>query len=203
MNRYSFNKLLVYLMVVALLGGCTTDLVVTQHETESRVDLAAQKTYNWARDSKLSDVDPVAGHNRVFDQLVRHTINTALTEKGYVLTDSPNADFSIDYRIGVIEEVVASDAAYSQSQNDPAINPYGLTWKLGENGRYEGLESPPEELIFLRRGRLHIGAFAPDQSLVWHVSAERLMSSQKTDAEHNQIIREVVEEIIKDFPARK
>jgi len=198
-------RLFTIALITLILAACSNGISLTKHDTEGSADLTTLKTYNWAADSEFTGTSEVAGHNRVFDKIIRNTVNQVLQEKGYVLTDSAQADFSIDYRINIQEEVVATDAAYSQSENDQNINQYGPTWKIGggSDSGYQGLEPPAEELIFLQKGRLHIGAFAPTNSLVWHTSATKLLNSQKTDIERQQTMQQAVTKVMSSFPAHK
>lgn len=203
MRLPSFH-LLFCLFTMAVMTACSNGISLEKHKTEGSLSLTQQQTFNWASNSRFTDTDAVAGHNRDFDVLVRQAVNQVLTDKGYTFTQSAQADFSVDYRINIKEEVVATDAAYSQSENDQNMNYYGPTWKLGSSdGVYQGFEDPEEELIFLQKGRLHIGAFSPEKTLVWHTSAVKLLNSQKTDAERKQVIQQAVQKIMATFPKQQ
>ncbi len=197
-----FLTRLMALAALLSLGACSS-LEITRHKTEATTDLTSMKTYRWADGEAFDSVEPTGGHNRSYDAVIRDAANQVLQQKGYEETTG-NADFTVDYRIVIKEDVVATDSAYSASQNDEDVNQFGPTWQMGGgDAGYQGLATPEEELIFLQRGTLHIGAFNDNNELVWHSSAEKMLNSQNSDAQRRESIHKAVTRISETFPNKQ
>jgi len=187
-----------------LVTACSTRTQITEYPTHHEEKLAAFTLYCWADDSDketaLEKVVPTSGHHTVFDQSIRDAINKDLVEKGYQQTNCSSADFVIDYRMGLHEDVAVVDA----TSRDSNINPYGPRWRIGDdnNINYEGLTEPKEDIITVRHGTIHIAAFTSDNKILWHISAEKNLREQDDDETRKANIKTAVHSMMANFPTK-
>jgi hypothetical protein len=188
---------------ILLLGGCASGIQVTHHPLAAESNLPGMHTYCWAigkAEDAMECLAPAAGHNKFFDPTVRASINEALEAKGYIPGDCATADFMIDYRMGIHEDVAAVDV----SAEDP-LHDYGARWSFGKQAdiHYEGLTQPEETLITVQHGALHIAAFTPAGELLWHSESHKVLSERETDSNRLKTIRKASDGAMKYFPERK
>jgi len=187
------------------ISACSTRIQITRYATPFEDKLASFSTYCWAdhigKAGALEKLEPASGHHIVFDQGIRETINGLLNQKGYRMADCSSADFIIDYRMGMHQDVAAVDAATDRS---PA-NTFGPRWSIGDDQsiNYEGLKKPKENIITVNHGTLHVAAFANDNTVLWHSSAEKTLNDQDSDEARKNHIKEAVQEIMDEFPVKK
>jgi len=185
------------------LGGCVSSLHVTHHPVPQATQVPGFQTYCWAQgkaQQAISCVAPTGGHHSFFDTTIRAQVNESLEAKGYRDSPCETADFFIDYRLGVHEEVTAADKGTEDSLHD-----YGARWTFGKqaNVQYEGLAKPEEKFITVQHGTLHIAAFSPTEELLWHGEAHKVLSERDTDAIRLKTIRKATHKVMTYFPAKK
>lgn len=149
-----------------LLGSCASSLHVTHHPIPLESQIPAFQTYCWAQgqaQEAIACVAPTGGHHGFFDTTIRAEINESLETQGYRSSPCETADFFIDYRLGVHEEIAAVDKSAEDSLHD-----YGARWTFGKQAdiQYEGLAKPEETFITVQHGTLHIAAFSDRKSVV-------------------------------------
>lgn len=184
--------------------ACSTRVLVTEYPTDRESQLAGFSTYCWVdeanREGVLEKIEPTGGHHNVFDPIIRMTINSDLSEKGYTQSDCSTANFQIDYRMGLHEDVAAVDATFDSSP----VNPYGPRWSIGDDREvtYEGLAKPDEYIITVRHGTLHIAAFTTTNKILWHSSAEKTLNEKESIEMRKAGIKTAVQKVMTGFPAR-
>jgi hypothetical protein len=186
-----------------MLSGCVSSLQVTHHPLPQESRIPAFETYCWAQGQNqeaIACVAPTGGHHNFFDTTIRAEINESLETQGYRTSPCETADFFIDYRLGVHEEITAVDKSAEDSLHD-----YGARWTFGKQAdiHYEGLAKPEETFIAVQHGTLHIAAFSPAEELLWHSEAHKVLSERDTDATRLKTIRDATDKAMSYFPAKK
>lgn len=191
------------ILALLFLSACSTRVQVTHYPEHDDHRLVQLQTYCWADDthSPIEKADPTGGHHSSFDQMVRSVINKELSEKNYREVECASAGFQIDYRMNIHEDVVAIDFDGGEP-SEPGTNPYQFKWKIGDRGdtSYEGLSGPEEQIITVRHGTIHVGAFIPDQRFVWHSSAEKPLDDRDSDETRRSNIRHALRKLMENFP---
>ena len=190
-----------------LLGACASDIKVTHHSLENEKQLARLDSYCWAinkADEAMEALAPGGGRNALFDPSVRASINESLEEKGYRLVACKDAAFMVDYRMAIHSDVAASDASVENSPQS-SIHDYGFKWKINEQAdlEYKGLSQPEDILITVQHGTLHIAAFTPVGQLLWHGSAEKVLSERESERDRLKSVRRATEGTMEHFPKRE
>jgi len=189
-------------LTLSLLAACSTGIQVFEYSTGNEAGLPAMAQYCWAGDGAetlMKTIETAGGHHPFFDSTVRAAINDTLTAKGYRQSSCREADFLIDYRMGLHEDIAANDASTEDTLHD-----YGLKWRIGNDAslEYQGLSRPDEVIITVRHGTLHIAAFKPDGQLLWHGSAEKTLNERDTDDQRLATVHEAAQKVLDRFPAR-
>jgi len=205
MSSYSLRYSLLCAMLFT--AACSTRIQVTEYPTNQETRLASFANYCWAerngKESALEKIDPTGGHHSVFDHGVIQAIDEDLRHKGYQQTSCAKANFIIDYRMGLHQDVAAVDA--SSEAEDSSMNPYGPRWSIGDDNSvtYEGLKKPRENIIVVRHGTIHIAAFSSANEILWHSSAEKTLNDQDTDETRKANLEKAIDEMMENFPTRK
>jgi len=190
------------------ISACSTRIQITEYPTEQEKHLATLQSYCWAdsikREGALEKMQPTGGHHNVFDAGIRTAINTSLLQKGYKQVDCNRADFIIDYRMGLHEDVAAVDES-TGTRADTAANPYGPRWSIGDDSsvNYDGLVKPKDDIITVRHGTIHIAAFTSGNAVLWHSSAEKTLREQDSDETRRENINSAVQKLMTGFPAKQ
>lgn len=199
--KYFLTLLSSFFIATLLLSSCSSSIKHSQHKTKNHFDLTTLSNYQWLSSDVLDTISPQGGHNAELNQLIHQSIDSVLDNKGYVISKN-NIEFTLDYRISFHEKVVASDVAYSDSENNNNKNDYGLKWKIGDGeASYQGLNQPDEEKIFLQVGELHVGAFVKDE-LVWHASFEKIINDKHSQAKRTISLQKAITSLAKKFPTQ-
>lgn len=202
MKMPSFISYTFFCCVPLLLAGCASSIQVTHYPTPQEDRLPTFKNYCWATGKAadaITSLAPTSGHNQFFDPTIRASMNEILKEKGYASGPCTTADFMIDYRMGIHEDVAAADTSIEDSLHD-----YGAKWSFGKQDdiQYEGISPPEEILITVQHGTLHIAAFTVNGELLWHSEAEKVLNERSTDAERLQTVRNATDKVMQYFPSR-
>lgn len=186
------------------LGACASRIQTFEDPSGQENHLATLPTYRWAEgtdQATMESLAPTSAHHRYFGEAVRASVHESLEAKGYrPATACQGADFLIDYRIGIHQEVAVADV----SGEDP-LHDYGVKWTLGKQAdvHYEGLSQPLEIPISVQHGTLHIAAFSRDGKLFWHSSAKKVLSERDTDKAKLKMMRQATEKVMAGFPGKK
>jgi hypothetical protein len=186
-------KLLSVLILVSLLyiSGCVSNVSIDYDETTL---FSSYKTYQLIKPEypeDLKDENP-----QVDNSLVRNRIETALNNelqtRGYQLSDEP--DFYVTYFLQVKQEIESRNTGVSVGMG------YGGWGRRGGIGMRYGF--PEYDISTYDRGTLTIDILkSTDKSLVWRGSTSRRLDRIGTTPEsNNKIVKEVVIEILSEFP---
>lgn len=198
------KNLLLLSATLLTVSACSSRVQVTEHPTGRESTLSSFGSYCWAEDNNeegaLEKVAPTGGHHQVFDSSIRDVVDASLAKKHYQKTACANAEFIIDYRVGLHEDIAVVDATVTDDTT--SANPYGPQWRIGEDNSmtYEGIAEPEEDIITVRHGTIHIAAFSNSNQLLWHRSGEKMLNEQASDSEREASLRRAVADIMDDFP---
>lgn len=207
----SVSRIIVISLLSAFVAACSTRIQVTSYPEHYDASIAHMQRYCWADNSMLGEkdhrgnpiekADPTGSHPSHLDSIVHNEIDAELQKKHYVKAPCSQAEFHIDYRMNVHEDVVAADI-YSSDPEHPTANPHQFKWKIGDRGNtsYEGLSGPEEQIITVRHGTIHIGAFRADHRLAWHSSAEKKLDDRDSDEARQKHIKHAIRMAMEGFP---
>lgn len=198
------KNMLLLSAALLMLSACSSRVQVTEHPTGRESTISTFSSYCWAEDnneeSALEKVAPTGGHHQVFDSAIREVIDNSLAQKHYRKGACAHAEFIVDYRVGLHEDVAVVDATVTDDTD--SANPYGPQWRIGDDSSvtYEGIAEPEEEIITVRHGTVHVAAFSSNNRLLWHRSGEKLLNEQTSEAERESSLRQSIAEIMDSFP---
>jgi len=159
----------------ALLGGCSGAEV--SHDFDPSQDFAKFKTWTWAPE-KAQTVHEVSRVSTLNHERIRHAIEMELTAKKFQPADPEAADLCVKYHAAVGRRIEADG-----SDNDE--------WYTGDLRAYE-------------EGTLVIDVIRnSDHRLIWRGAARRELDFDLTPQQREEQIRQVVHEILADFPPKK
>lgn len=205
------SRIFVVSLLSAFVAACSTRTQVISYPEHYDASIAHMQRYCWADDRMLGEkdhhgnpiekTDPTGGHPVHLDSMVHAEIDARLQKKNYLKTACDQADFHIDYRMNIHEDVVAADI-YNSDPEHPTANPHQFKWKIGDRGTtsYEGLSGPEEQIITVRHGTIHIGAFLANHRLAWHSSAEKKLDDRDSDETRQQHVKHAIRKVMEGFP---
>jgi hypothetical protein len=206
-HRHQNTSARLLLAAALCISACSTKVQVTVYPTQLETTLATFSSYCWAeddpREAALAKIEPAGGHYNLFDSSIREVIDADLGRKHYQKTACASADFIIDYRMGLHEDVAVVDETVTDDTH--TANPYGVQWRIDDDRSmtYKGLAKPNENVITVRRGTIHIAAFSNSNKLLWHSSGEKILNDQATEEERRASLKKGIAEIMEEFPAKK
>lgn len=164
----------------------------------------AHSIYAWDHDALEQMRNSTGGELPEFAHILRAHVNEVMAQKGYLLGTPEQADFFMDYSIEV-EEEVAAESEYSDSENQQQTNPFGLKWIFGrsEKPKFEGLRPPTDIMTYYQKGTLHLAAISPDQRLLWHSSATKILKDNANEAQRRMALRRAADRMLTKFPSKK
>ena len=182
MNRYGF---LVALLIASVVGGFGTTTVFSQ--PQSGTNLSDLETYAWGSKPEKSKGGASTGSD-IGDTRIQLAIEKELAAKGYKKESDGQPDFLVAYE-ATLQEQLDLGAIKRSYRDDPVGLPQGVTSEKA-----------------VRENRLAsfvLYIMEPEsQGLLWQGSEGTVMSLISTTQEREKKIREVVREILDDFPSR-
>lgn len=201
--RSSFGK---WLRLAATSGAFViiTSCAYAPHVEEVRIDDAASPaafaTYRWDLEV-LREATPQERIDVSYQRVLQMAMDRVLSGLGYVRADDDERAMIVAYQLTINEAVAAYRSNASTTVMDESLQ-YGLRWRLPRGEQPVRLErlSPDNLVNYFAQGTLHIGAFAPDKSPLWHAMAHEVLNRSHTAAEHYEFLQRTVERTMKRFP---
>lgn len=184
-------KALPAVLILGLLAACSTVSVSSDYTPET--DFAAFKTYKWYH-TKLRDPESLQYlGGDIFDQRVRHAINTVLQSKGFVLVEDGPADFKVNY------DVLTEDRQDIRTYN--TYGGYAPGWGYYPYG-YGGVGTTTTQVVDYKQGQLIIDVLEPEKNLlVWRGTADgRIPKKNESPQKREEATFNIVAKILANFP---
>ncbi len=175
------KKKLVFVAGLAFLflTACSSISVNYDYDTES--NFSQFKTYKWLRNKKLKTDNKL---NSIGYKRIRKAVNSELKLKGFEIKNKGNADFFVIAYADVRDKINITDFGYG----------YGSYWG-GRGGN-----------IFVNRykqGTLVIDIVdSKTKQLVWRGIGSKAVGRDYSPKEKTQMVREVVNKILENFPPK-
>lgn len=177
MKKFIFSSLIV---VVALLTGCSTVRVTTDHDPSQ--DFSQYKTF------KIYDGKPIPNNALDRDPLIKKRVYSAIESvmknKGFQEVESGNADFMVVAFAGVSEKM--------------RVNTHiGAGWYHPWWGPYGGYTT----VSYYDEGSLVIDVVdVKEQELSWRGVGKGVLSNASSTEDSEKMVNEWVTKILADFP---
>jgi Domain of unknown function (DUF4136) len=190
------RKLLFALALCALVAAPIGARVKVRTEFDPKADFTKLKTFAWPADGygqvkmMLSkDDDPEALRKR-FEPTLIAAAEAALTAKGLVKAPAGQAP---DCLVAYFALISVNTSAQTVGQFLPSTVAWGVP---------PFLETTSSLKIF-EQGSLVVDVMTPDKHPMWRGVAQAEMHREKPQAEREKRVREVITDILKQFPPKK
>jgi len=189
--------------VVVLLAGCASNLHIRQVTITDAADVRSFSTYRW----QYGLLEEATSEERVdiqYTTVIQQTMDHSMQSLGYTRADDDESALILAFQL-TIDDVVEGHRGIQASRPIDDKVEYGLQWRLpkGASPVKLGFLSSPDEVIYFSEGTLHVGAFAPDKSPLWHVMGHEIFDSSHPLQEHQVVLQKTVREIMQKFPSRQ
>ncbi|WP_455219760.1 DUF4136 domain-containing protein, partial [Kaarinaea lacus] len=178
-----------FILLVLLLYACAGDRANVDYDATA--NFTAYKTYAWSEKTdeattKSQAAEPLL-HKRIHD-----TINATLKAKGFQLVDKSHADILISYHLSV------AATGYSGSSVHFGVGSFGHSSGVGLS------VGVPVSGQVVEEGKLVINIIdARKDTVVWQGSSSRELSRSPTPEKTQQMVDEIVNEILTNYPPKK
>jgi hypothetical protein len=171
---------------MALLGGCTTLRVTTDHNPKTTI--ATCHTYTWASEFRATHGEPQAFANPVNESRLRDAIASNMQAKGIQpAATGATADCTVGYGIGVRNVV--------EGEGYP-----GWGWGYGWGWRHSYMMGAWDEPYAYSEGRVSVDVYdAQSHQPIWHASVNEDVTKLTGDAAQLKI-NAAVAAIFTKFP---
>ncbi len=178
------DRLLVGVLIVGLVGGCTTTMVSSQ--SKAKTDVSAFETYAWGPEPQTILDDPSAEYSMV-DARIRRAVEQELGARGYKKVTNGRPDFLVTCQV-TMQKDPDVDTVKRSSSDDSENLPLGA--------------GPTRDAIAhqYRQGLLRLDILEPQgHKLLWQGSARAIISLRATTQQREDRIRDAVHEMLKGF----
>ena len=176
------NRLLLGVLMVGLVGGCTQTLVSSQQTAKPVATVL--KTYAWGSAPPITLEDPSAGYSLV-DTRIRRAVEQELTARGYTKTTTNRPDFLVAYQVRMHK---APDVVSIQNPPRKDTDPVPLGSTRASLARQ------------YKEGVLQLSIMEPQgRTLLWQGSARTMISLTTTTQQREERIQDAVREMLKGF----
>ena len=190
------RKLLFALALVALVAAPMAARVKVRTEFDPKADFTRLKTFAWPADGygqvkmMLSkDDDPEALRKR-FEPTLIEAAEKSLIAKGMVKAAAGQAP---DFLVAYFALISVNTEAQTVGQFLPSTVAWGVPPFLATTS----------SLKIFEQGSLVVDVMTPDKHPMWRGVAQAEMHREKPQAEREKRVREVITDILKQFPPKK
>lgn len=179
-----------YVSIFATLFACASNKASIDYDP--RADFAAFQTYAW---SELTDEKTGQSKltNPLVHQRVRDAIETEMNTKGFQMANAGQADVLVGYNLSVV--------AIGQSSRGHVSVGVGRARSHSQAGVSVGVPVGHQRVV--NEGTLVISIMeGQSNSVIWQGASSREVSQQQDPQRSEQMIREVVNEILVNFPPK-
>jgi len=190
------KKLLFSLALCALVAAPMGARVKVRTEFDPKADFTKLKTYSWPADGPgqvkmilSKDDDPEALRKR-FEPTLIAAVEASLAAKGMVKAAAGQApDFLVAY--------FALVSVSTESQTVGQFLPSPVAWGVPP------VLATTSALKIFEQGSLVVDIWTPDKQPMWRGVAQAEMHREKPQAEREKRVREVITDILKQYPPKK
>ncbi len=180
-------RLFSLLSFVALLGGCTSTPNVST-DFNPAYDFSAKHSFALVR--KASTGNGAAQSNDLLSNRIESAITTALAARGFKVVEPAQADMLVSFF------VTSQSKTDIRTYNDGFS--YRRCWSISCNTMATTVDVRNYE-----EGTLFIDFIDPaSRELQWRGLVSKRLSSKRTSAERDKLIRESVEAVLATFPPK-
>ena len=173
----------VWTLLASLIVGCAALPVETDYDPDA--DFEALRTFLWVqREGSGAAEAPI--ENDLLDARVRRAVEASLSAKGFVLTETHDADFEVAYHVAVNRKVDV--ATYVDSF------PRGYRWGPGITQAYTSVREHAVGSLVLDVVRGDTG------KLIWRGSTQARIGEPGTPDARSQRVQAAVDAILERFP---
>jgi len=176
------NRLLLGVVMVGLVGGCTPTLVSSPHAAKPVASVL--QTYAWGSAPPITLEDASAEYSLV-DTRIRRAVEQELAVCGYTKTTTNQPDFLVAYQVMMHK---SSDVAPVQNPRRDDADPVPLGSTRASLARQ------------YKQGVLRLSILEPrGRTLLWQGSARTIISLTATTQQREERIRDAVRELLQGF----
>lgn len=192
MSARRYSRLKATLLAVSLGAGCAGQQAT--YDYDNAVDFGKYRRWTWLPQSESKP----SGDPRIDSPLMRQRIEAAVTRtletRGYAKSEAQAADFDVGYLVMIENRVDTSGVSTS----------IGFGRSSGGSGVGISIGGPATRPREYEEGTLIIDVRDKDSGkLVWRGTSTRRLGRARTPEESEQIVNEIVEEILANFPPKR
>jgi hypothetical protein len=183
---------------VLVLTACSN--VSVESDYEKGEDFSKFKTYQWRSPNEYNLASKTYLANDIIDKRIRETIDEQMKLKGMQLVANGSADFLVNYSV-TTEPRVDVDTYNTYGGYAPGFyGGYGAgPYRYGSVGM--GYGSTSTRVEHYTQGTLLVDVVDPTtDKLVWRGIAEGKLQKNKSQAEKDEAVQEVITRVLEDFP---
>ena len=180
------DRLLVGVLIIGLIGGCTTTMVSSQSKAKTAV--SALETYAWGPEPQATLDDPSAEYGMV-DARIRRAVEQELGARGYKKATNDRPDFLVTCQVTMQKDPNVDTVKRSSSSSDDSEN-----LPLGAGSTKDAIAHQ------YRQGLLRLDILDPrGHKLLWQGSARAVISLRATTQQREDRIRDAVHKVLEGF----
>lgn len=184
-----------FTLVIMVLQGCS-NAVMIDSDHQAGIDFSHYKAYRWHDNS---DAARSYHGNDILDNRIREAIDLELSTKGYILKETGDVDFQVNYSVTI------KDKTDVQSYNNYGGPASGFSMGYGR-GHYrygyslQYYNQPEVVTVHYKEGTFIVDIVDPENKLVWRGSAEGRLKKNRSVEEKRTGIKTVVNKVLALFP---
>ena len=172
---------------LAALLGCVSYPVETDYDPEIGFD--SLHSYTWLSTTRDKTGDPRID-NDLLDRRVRRAVEAAFETKGYRKVAAAEADFAINYHVGIERQIDV------QTYVDTPSYGYGYRWSGGYSHAYTTVQEYDV-------GSLILDVIKPNEErLIWRGATQARMYEEGTPEQRDTRVQAAVDAILAKFPPK-
>ena len=175
------TRIFFILFLTAIVVGCST-IYGVQFDYDREVNFRNLKTYDWMTVPEKADIDSLNVER------VKKAVNAELQAKGLLMT-SNNPDFLIAEHLGKEDKIQVTSWGYDYGPHRRYWGGYWGPEGISTNEYEEGLLI----LDFVD---------AKSNKVIWRGAAKAVIDNVNTPEKREALIKEAVQEILKNFPPK-
>lgn len=184
-----------FALVIMVLQGCSNAITIDS-DHQAGIDFSQYKAYRWHDNS---DAARSYHGNDILDKRIREAIDLELLTKGYMLKETGEVDFQVNYSVTITAK---TDVQSYNNYSGPAS---GFSMGYGR-GHYrygysmQSYNEPEVRTVHYKEGTFIVDIVDPENKLVWRGSAEARLKKNLSVEEKRAGIKNVVNKVLALFP---
>ena len=182
-------------LVIIVLQGCSNAITIDS-DHQAGIDFSHYQAYRWHDNSEAAK----SYHgNDILDNRIREAIDLELLTKGYILKDTGDVDFQVNYSVTIQDKTdVQSYNTYSGPALGFSVGNGRGNYRYGYSMQY--YNQPEVRTVHYKEGTFIVDIVDPENKLVWRGSAEARLKKNLSVEDKRAGIKKIVNKVLALFP---